>query len=158
LGRILTGSGHPALTTCNISFFYQPSLWGQINVRYVTIRRCYVLDKEEVWCDGGRAAWKVRNCPILLLLSRSLDIVSCGECPVSDDDMDNTWDKAQCQCQHYTNDMLSPCWLPHVPHQVAIVTIYWLLLTFSSMISTLSLKCVKDSGLKMWAWSSTASY
>ena len=56
LGRILTGSGHPALTTCNISFFYQPSLWGQINVRYVTIRRCYVLDKEEVWCDGGIAA------------------------------------------------------------------------------------------------------
>ena len=97
------------------------------------------------------AAWKVRNCPILLLLSRSLDNVSCGLCPVSDDDMDNTWDnKAQCQCQHFTNDMLSPCW----PHQVAITTIYWLLLTLSSMISsssTLSLKCVKDSGLKMSA-------
>ena len=96
-------------------------------------------------------AWKVRNCPILLLLSRSLDNVSCGLCPVSDDDMDNTWDnKAQCQCQHFTNDMLSPCW----PHQVAITTIYWLLLTLSSMISsssTLSLKCVKDSGLKMSA-------
>ena len=95
------------------------------------------------------AAWKVRNCPILLLLSRSLDIMSCGLCPVSDDDMDNTWDNAaQCQCQHFTNDMLSPCW----PHQVAIITIYWLLLTLSSMISsssTLSLKCVKDSGLKM---------
>ena len=45
----LTGPDHPALTTCNISFFYQPSLWGQINVRYVTIKRCYVLDKEEVW-------------------------------------------------------------------------------------------------------------
>ena len=58
----------------------------------------------------------------------------------------------QCQCQHFTNDMLSPCW-PQ-PHQVAIVTIYWLLLTFSSMISTLSLKCVKDSGLKISACSS----
>ena len=94
------------------------------------------------------AAWKVRNCPILLLLSRSLDIMSCGLCPVSNDDMNNTWDNAaQCQCQHLTNGMLSPCW----PHQVAIITIYWLLLTLSSIASssTLSLKCVKDSGLKM---------
>lgn len=87
---------------------------------------------------------------IVIVVSRSLDIMSCGLCPVSDDDMDNTWDNtgAQCQCQHFTNDMLSPCW----PHQVAIITIYWLLLTLSSMISsssTLSLKCVKDSGLKM---------
>ena len=52
---------------------------GEIYVRYVTISRRYVLHKRNFVVT----AWKVRNDPILLLLSRSLDIVSCGLCPVS---------------------------------------------------------------------------
>ena len=56
------------------------------------------------------AAWKVRNCPILLLLSRSLDNVSCGLCPVSDDDMDNTWETTRLSVN--ANTLPTTCCLP----------------------------------------------
>ena len=63
------------------------------------------------------AAWKVRNCPILLLLSRSLDIVSCGVWPVSDDDMDNTWDTP---FSVNANTLPTTCCLPVGPSPIKL--------------------------------------